>query len=80
MEARLQKWGNSIGIRIPSNILKALNLKENDIIDLIQEEEKIVISKSQKKKISLRERFKEYNDKNLAKDFSWDEPKGREIW
>lgn len=36
MEAILQKWGNSIGIRISSNILKALNLKENHIIDLIQ--------------------------------------------
>lgn len=80
MEARLQRWGNSIGIRIPSNILKTLNLKENDIIDLIQEEERIVISKSKKKKISLEQKFKEYNGKNLAKDFEWDEPKGREIW
>lgn len=51
MEAILQKWGNSIGIRISSNILKALNLKENHIIDLIQEEERIVISKSQKRSI-----------------------------
>ena len=27
MEVRLQKWGNSDGIRIPSVILKTLNLK-----------------------------------------------------
>ena len=34
MKARLQKWGNSDGIRIPSSILKALDLKTNDKINL----------------------------------------------
>ena len=33
MEAKLQKWGNSDGLRIPSSFLKALNLKTNDIDD-----------------------------------------------
>ena len=80
MEARLQKWGNSTGIRIPSSILKSLNIKANDILCIEQEEDRIVISISKKKKISLSEKFKEYNGKNLAKEFSWDENVGKEIW
>lgn len=80
MEIRLQKWGNSSGVRIPSNLLKALNLKTNDKLELVQEDNKIVISKSKENKISLEERFKNYNGENLAKDFVWDEPKGKEIW
>jgi len=32
MEARLQKWENLDGIRIPSSFLKFLNLKTNDIV------------------------------------------------
>lgn len=80
MEARLQKWGNSDGIRIPSNILKSLNLKTNDVVDLNIVDDKIVISKSKKKKIILSERFEEYNGKNLSKEFTWDDPKGNEIW
>ena len=44
MQTRLQKWGNSDGVRIPSNILKSLNLKTNDIVELIQEDDKIIIS------------------------------------
>ena len=36
MEARLQKWGNSVGIRIPHSILKDLNLKINDLINIEQ--------------------------------------------
>jgi len=80
METRLQKWGNSSGIRIPSSILKSLNLKVNDIVNIEKEKEKIVISIPKKEKISLEERFKNYHGENLAKDFSWDEPVGREIW
>ena len=80
MEARLQKWGNSDGIRIPSNILKSLNLKTNDTINLEQVEDKIIISKKVKSKISLDEKFKEYNGQNLAKEFSWDDARGKELW
>ena len=80
MEIKLQKWGNSVGIRIPSSVLKSFNLKENDIIDLKEEEDRIVITKSLNKNISLLERFNNYKGKNLAKEFVWDEPKGKEIW
>lgn len=80
MEARLQKWGNSDGIRIPSSILKSLNIKTNDILNIEQKDDKIIISVPKKKKISLEDRFKEYHGKNLAKEFSWDENVGREIW
>ena len=80
MEARLQKWGNSDGIRIPSSILKSLNIKTNDILNIEQVDDKIIISIPKKKKISLADKFKDYKGKNLAKDFSWDESVGKEIW
>lgn len=80
MEARIQKWGNSDGIRIPSSILKSLNIKTNDILNIEQEDDKIIISVPKKKKISLADKFKEYKGKNLAKEFSWDESVGKEIW
>ncbi len=80
MEVRLQKWGNSDGIRIPSNILKSLNLKTNDKIELVYDEDKIIISKPKKEKISLAEKFANYKGNNLAKEFTWDEAKGKELW
>lgn len=80
MESRLQKWGNSFGIRIPNHILKSLNLRPNELLDIKEEDEKIIITKTKKDKISLKELFDNYNGDNLAKDFVWDEPVGREIW
>ena len=80
MEVRLQKWGNSDGIRIPSSILKSLNIKTNDLLDIEQQDDKIVITISKRKKISLADRFAKYKGDNLAKEFSWDESVGKEIW
>jgi antitoxin MazE len=80
MEARLQKWGNSVGIRIPHSILKDLNLKINDLINIEKIDDKVVMTKQLDPKISLAERFANYHGDNLAKEFEWDEPVGREIW
>ena len=80
MESRLQKWGNSTGIRIPNLMLKTLNLKNNDIVKIEQEDDRIIITKANKNKISLRERFEVFNKKNNPEKFEWDLPVGREIW
>ena len=80
MEIKLQKWGNSQGIRIPQSLLKSLNLKVNDFLDIFQEEDRIIISKSKNRKISLKERFEKYNGENQAEDFVWDNKVGKEIW
>lgn len=79
METVIKKWGNSNGIRIPNSILKSLNLKTNDKVELQDQDDKIIISKK-KNKISLAEKFDNYNGTNLAKDYTWDSPKGKEIW
>ena len=80
MEVKLQKWGNSEGIRIPSSVLKSLELKTNDKLELQLNEDKIIIFKPKTKEDVLEEKFKKYNGENLAKEFEWDEPKGKEIW
>ena len=43
MQAVVQKWGNSLGIRIPSILAKENNLKNSSKIEVIFEKEKIVI-------------------------------------
>jgi len=80
MDIRLQKWGNSLGIRIPSNILKSLNLKSGDSVNIKEEDDSIIITKIKNNKISLEERIKNYDGTNLSKEFEWDDPQGRELW
>ena len=80
MEVKLQKWGNSLGIRIPKILLQEISLDENDLVNLSIDEDKIIVSKSNNKKISLKERFSKYQGDNLSKEFEWDEPRGNELW
>ena len=84
MEARLQKWGNSDGIRIPSSFLKSLNLKTNDVVELKQKEDTIIISKLKKKHLTLEERFEMFEQlpnvqKGAVESYDWGEDVGKEI-
>lgn len=85
MEARLQKWGNSDGIRIPSSFLKSLNLKTNDKVELIQKEDVIIISKPKKRHLTLEERIEMFenlsdNEKGNVESYDWGEDLGKEIF
>ncbi len=80
MESKIQKWGNSNGVRIPKNILEDLKLKADDIVEIKREKEAIIITKKKQKFTSLQERIDAYEGPNMAKDFVWDERKGKEIW
>ena len=80
METKVQKWGNSSGIRIPSSILKSLNISTNDYVTISEEDKKIIITKSKKRQVSLKTLFENYKGENLSKEFEWDDPVGEEIW
>lgn len=43
MQTVVQKWGNSLGIRIPSLYVKELNLKRGNRVEITEENGKIVI-------------------------------------
>ena len=77
METKLQKLKNSDGIKKVNIFLKSFDLKTNDKVEL-NFEDNLIISKL-KNKITLKERFKKYKGENQAKNFTWDEPKGKEL-
>lgn len=80
MEIKLQKWGNSDGIRIPSSFLKTLDIKTNDKLELIQEDNKIIISKKEKKHYTFEERIENFSCAEGVEEYDWGEPKGKELW
>lgn len=46
----IQKWGNSQGIRIPKTLLNELNIRENEILSLEINNNKLIIQKKFRKK------------------------------
>lgn len=48
MEIQLKKWGNSLGLRIPHQLVVSLGLDENSTLEVLEVDNTLVI----KKKIS----------------------------
>jgi antitoxin MazE len=83
MIVRLSKWGNSKGIRIPSEIIRATGLEENeDMYIEINEEKQIVISKIDiPRKGTLEYLFKDYEGESFKTELiDLCEPVGDEKW
>lgn len=79
MQATIQKWGNSQGIRIPKAFLEALGMAKNDVVELDRVDDNIVIRKVKKRtKLTLDDIFN--NDEDMAEKFDWGVPVGKEVW
>ena len=78
---RVQKWGNSQGIRLPKKILKDLGIDINDKIEIRLNDGEIILRKV-KKYIDLDDLFKDYKG-DYREDFAefefFGEAQGREF-
>ncbi len=80
MQAQVKAWGNSQGIRIPKEALKAASFSVNDTLDIIVDKGMITLVKPFGR-MSLEERAAAYGGKlGLDGEFDWGERKGREVW
>lgn len=52
MSGKIQKWGNSLGLRIPKTVIEKLNLTENSEVEIEHKNGAIIIYPV-KKKFSL---------------------------
>jgi len=51
MKATIQKWGNSLGVRIPSHMAKDLSLESGSSVEILEEQDRIVIQPSNKRNL-----------------------------
>ncbi len=77
---RIQKWGNSYGIRIPKNIMEEMELKPDSRLEIRQEEGRIVLTPIQPPKIVLDELINQITPENLHDEMDWGTPTGKEAW
>jgi len=78
MEATVQKWGNSLGIRIPSLIVRELSLKNGSVVDINDNGNEIIIKPLRKSRLS--EMLEKINDQNKHEEIKTTGPVGNEIW
>lgn len=79
MKATIQKWGNSLAVRIPKNITKDSRVSEGSNVDIMVENGKIVLSPV-KKEYYLNELLKNITIDNIHSEISTGDQIGGEIW
>jgi antitoxin MazE len=80
MTTKIQKWGNSLAVRIPNEFAKNLSWGEGSVVDFQLLLDKVIITSS-RPEYTLEQMVKGITKKNRHK-LVWpdDKPRGKEIW
>ena len=80
MLTKVQKWGNSLGLRLPSKVAKDLHVENGTEVDVQVVRGKLVITPVETRKYSLDELLAEVRPGNLHDEALKGPPRGREAW
>jgi len=80
MTTTLQKWGNSLAVRIPKTVANDVALGEGEAVDLRIRNGEIVIAPIRAKKYRLEELVGRISAKNRHSEIPTGKRLGREAW
>jgi antitoxin MazE len=82
MLAKIQKWGNSQGLRLAKNLLEDAHIGVGDEVDISVKDGIIIVSPA--KRIRGRHNLKDLvariPENYKTSEFDWGEPVGKETW
>jgi antitoxin MazE len=78
MIAVVDKWGNSLGFRIPSIIAKKLDVRPGSSMKLDLVDEKLIITKNEA--LTLENLVLQITPQNIHNEHLKDRLKGNEVW
>jgi len=79
MRAKIQKWGNSLAVRIPKAVTDKVGLKAEDQLEIDVRNEKVILLPRKEREYTLKELMKGVTKKNLHKEIDFGAPVGREM-
>jgi len=79
MKTTIKKWGNSAAVRIPSSVMKTVHLKLDEVVEVREEEGRIVIEPLRQKTFALDDLLKGITSRNLHRAVDFGVPEGEEI-
>jgi antitoxin MazE len=80
MKTRIQKWGNSLALRIPKSFAAETGLREDTPIELSLVEGKLVVQPLSNEPLTLDELLRGITDQNLHDEWDTGPAVGKEIW
>ena len=79
METKVQKWGNSLGVRIPRSVALGARLRPGTAVDITGEEDSIVIRAVGRPRYVLSALLRRVSRTNLHHEVETGTPVGKEL-
>ena len=80
MEARVQKWGNSLALRIPKPFAAEIGVESGTAVEIELHDGKLVISPIVEPGLTLEELLAKVTGENLHGETPTGSAVGREVW
>ncbi len=82
MLTRIQKWGNSQGVRVPRKVLEEVKIAVGDEVDITVEEGRIIVGPSERirGKYRLEDLVAQMPENYAPQEEDWGEAVGEEVW
>lgn len=80
MHTQVQKWGNSLAIRIPKSFAKETNINKGSFVDLSLSDGKIIATPISGEKYSLTQLLGDITNENIHEEIDTGDAVGKEIW
>jgi antitoxin MazE len=80
MLTKVQKWGNSLGLRIPRSFAADAKVEPGSVVDISLVRGGLMVRPARRKSYRLADLLKGVSARNLHKEVSTGSPVGRESW
>ena len=80
MVTKIQKWGNSLGLRIPKSFAREAKIEEGSAVDLSLEKDRLVIKPIRVTQYKLSELLSKVTEDNRHEEILMGDVSGKEVW
>jgi antitoxin MazE len=80
MRTRIQKWGNSLALRIPKSFAIETGLDQDVLVDVALVDGKLIVTPVQTPSITLQQLLAGVTDENRHNEYDTGEVVGAEVW
>jgi antitoxin MazE len=80
MKTRVQRWGNSLALRIPKSFAAEVGLQEDAAVELSLVEGALVVRPTAPPPLTLEELLRGITDDNLPGEWDTGPAVGKEVW
>lgn len=80
MQTKVQKWGNSLALRIPRSFAMDARLKQDSVVEISLVDGKLVIKPVSTRSYQLKKLVAKMSAENMHQEVVTGKPTGKEVW